>query len=77
LTASTRNLHTNFARTTETTPRATSTLLCGEGLLTRRREGTRVLYSLIDYTACRIIVQVAQSATARVEELGERILKAA
>lgn len=48
-----------------------------EGLLARRREGTRMLYSLIDYSACRVIAQIAQSATAGVEELGERILQAA
>lgn len=51
--------------------------LCAEGLLARRREGTRVLYSLADYTACRVIDQVAQSVTAHVEELSERVLKAA
>jgi DNA-binding transcriptional ArsR family regulator len=42
-----------------------------EGLLTRRREGTRVLYSLADYTAPKVIAQVTASVTARIEELGE------
>jgi ArsR family transcriptional regulator len=44
-----------------------------EGLLARRKEGTRVLYSLADYTAPRVIALVAASVAARIEELGEII----
>jgi DNA-binding transcriptional ArsR family regulator len=51
--------------------------LCDDGLLARRREGTRVLYSLADYTVCRVIAQVVQSIAARVEELSELVLEAA
>ncbi len=48
--------------------------LCGDGLLIRRREGTRVLYSLADYTVCRIIAQAAQGVAAHVEELSDLVL---
>jgi DNA-binding transcriptional ArsR family regulator len=46
-------------------------VLYRDGLLTRRREGKLVLYSLADYTAPQIIAQVCAGITARVEELGE------
>jgi DNA-binding transcriptional ArsR family regulator len=48
--------------------------LWGDGLLVRRRVGTRVLYSLADYTVCRIIAQAAQGVAAHVEELSDRVL---
>jgi DNA-binding transcriptional ArsR family regulator len=46
-----------------------------DGLLSRRREGTRVLYSLADYTACRLIGQAAESVAAHVEELSDLVLE--
>jgi DNA-binding transcriptional ArsR family regulator len=51
--------------------------LCADGLLARRRAGTRVLYSLADYATCKAIGQIAQSVAAHVEELSERVLKGA
>jgi DNA-binding transcriptional ArsR family regulator len=42
-----------------------------EGVLSRRKEGTTVFYSIADYTACRLLDQVAASVKAQVEELGE------
>lgn len=48
-----------------------------DGLLTRRSEGTRVLYSIADYTACRVIGQVAESVAAQVEELSDLVLETA
>jgi DNA-binding transcriptional ArsR family regulator len=48
-----------------------------DGLLARRREGKRVLYSLADYTACRLIGQAAESIVAHVEELSDLILVSA
>jgi DNA-binding transcriptional ArsR family regulator len=48
-------------------------LLYREGLLSRRREGTLVVYSLADYSACRIVTQATQSVTAHIEELGDLI----
>lgn len=51
--------------------------LCRDGLLARRREETRVLYSLADYTVCRLISQTAQSIGAHVEELSDLVLETA
>jgi DNA-binding transcriptional ArsR family regulator len=51
--------------------------LCRDGLLARRREGTRVLYSLADYTACHLVGQAAQSIAAHVEELSYLVLETA
>ena len=45
-----------------------------EGILTRRREGKRVLYCVADYTACRLIAQAAESVAAQVEELSDLVL---
>jgi DNA-binding transcriptional ArsR family regulator len=46
-----------------------------EGILTRRRDGTRVLYAISDFTACRLLGQAAESVVAHVEELGELVLE--
>jgi DNA-binding transcriptional ArsR family regulator len=46
-----------------------------EGVLTRRRDGTRVLYGIADYTACRLLGQTAQSVVAGVEELADLVLE--
>lgn len=48
-------------------------LLYREGLLSRRREGTLVVYSPADYSACRLVAQVTESVTAQIEELGDLI----
>jgi ArsR family transcriptional regulator len=44
-----------------------------DGVLSRRKEGTTVIYALSDYTACRIVEQALESVTAQVEELGELV----
>ena len=44
-----------------------------EGLLTRRRDGARVLYGIADYTACRLLGHAAESVAARVEELSDLV----
>lgn len=46
-----------------------------EGLLARRQDGTRALYSIADYTACRLIDRLAESVTAHVEELSDLVLE--
>jgi DNA-binding transcriptional ArsR family regulator len=46
-----------------------------DGLLARRREGTQALYSLADYTACRLIEQAAASVLAQVEELSDLVFE--
>jgi DNA-binding transcriptional ArsR family regulator len=48
-------------------------LLYREGLLSRRREGTLVVYALADYSSCRLVMQATESITAYIEELGELI----
>jgi DNA-binding transcriptional ArsR family regulator len=45
-----------------------------DGILTRRRDGTRVLYGIADYTACRLLGQAAESVVAHVEELSDLVL---
>jgi DNA-binding transcriptional ArsR family regulator len=40
-----------------------------EGLLARRKVGTRQLYTLADYTAPRIIEQLAAGVSAHIEEI--------
>jgi DNA-binding transcriptional ArsR family regulator len=48
-------------------------LLYREGLLSRRREGTLVVYTLADYSACRLVTQATESVTAQIEELTDLI----
>jgi DNA-binding transcriptional ArsR family regulator len=48
-----------------------------DGLLARRREGKRVLYSLADYIACRLVGLAAESIAAQVEELSDLVLQSA
>jgi DNA-binding transcriptional ArsR family regulator len=48
-----------------------------DGLLARHRDGTRVLYSVADYTAPRLIGQAAESVAAQVEELSDLVLQSA
>lgn len=48
-----------------------------DGVLTRRREGKRVLYSVADYTASRLISQAAESVAAQIEELSDLVLQSA
>lgn len=48
-------------------------LLYREEILTRRREGTLVVYSLADYSACRLVTQATESVTAQIEELADLI----
>jgi ArsR family transcriptional regulator len=48
-------------------------MLYRNGVLSRRKEGTTVIYTLSDYTACRIVEQALDSVSAQVEELGELV----
>ena len=47
-----------------------------DGLLSRRCEGTRVLYAVADYTALRLISQAAEGVAAHVEELSDLVVSA-
>jgi DNA-binding transcriptional ArsR family regulator len=44
-------------------------VLYQSGIVSRRKDGTKVWYMLADFTACRLVEQAAQSATGYVEEL--------
>lgn len=44
-------------------------------ILDRRREGTRVLYSVADYTACLLIDRAAESVKAQALELSDLVCK--
>lgn len=46
-------------------------MLAQEGILLRRREGSRVWYAIADYTALQIIAQARASTTGYIEELAE------
>ena len=41
------------------------------GMLSRRRDGTRVYYSLVDWTGWWLVEQIGASLTARLDELRE------
>jgi DNA-binding transcriptional ArsR family regulator len=44
-------------------------VLYQSGIVTRRRDGNKVWYSLADYSVCRLIDHATASATGHVEEL--------
>jgi DNA-binding transcriptional ArsR family regulator len=44
-------------------------ILYQSGIVTRRREGNTVFYSLADYSVCRLIEQATKSTMGYVEEL--------
>jgi DNA-binding transcriptional ArsR family regulator len=46
-------------------------ILYESGIVTRRKDGNRVWYSLADYSACRLIELATASVTGYVEELAD------
>lgn len=48
-------------------------VLYSAGIVSRRREGSRMVYMLADYTACILIRQVIASLAGHVEELVEAV----
>jgi DNA-binding transcriptional ArsR family regulator len=61
------------------TPQNISRHLCilhRAGIVGRRREGTSVYYSLVDYSACRLLDQALASITGQIDELAD-LVKAA
>lgn len=46
-----------------------------EGLLARRQDGARALYSIADFTTRRLIDQMAESVTAHLEELHDLVVE--
>jgi DNA-binding transcriptional ArsR family regulator len=62
------------------TPQNVSRHMCilhGAGIVARRREGRSVYYSLVDYSACRLLDQVLASVTGQIDELADLVKLAA
>jgi DNA-binding transcriptional ArsR family regulator len=58
------------------TPQNVSRHLCilhRAGLVTRRRDGNSVLYSLADYSACRLLEQTLVSIRGQIDELADLV----
>jgi DNA-binding transcriptional ArsR family regulator len=48
-------------------------MLFQEGLVTRRQEGTLMMYSLADYSVSRLLSLTGEAVAARLEELGDLV----
>jgi DNA-binding transcriptional ArsR family regulator len=62
------------------TPQNVSRHLCilhRAGIVVRRRDGNATLYSLADYSACRLLEQVLESIRGQLEELADLVKLAA
>jgi DNA-binding transcriptional ArsR family regulator len=62
------------------TPQNVSRHLCilhRAGIVARRREGTSVYYSLVDYSACRLLDQTLASISGQIDELADLVKLAA
>lgn len=62
------------------TPQNVSRHLCilhRAGLVARRRDGNSVLYSLADYSACRLLEQTLASIRGQIDELADLVGAAA
>jgi DNA-binding transcriptional ArsR family regulator len=63
-----------------TTPQNVSRHLCilhRAGIVARRREGASTYYSLVDYSACRLLDQTLESITGQIDELADLVKLAA
>ncbi len=52
-------------------------ILHRSGIVARRREGTCVYYSLVDYSACRLLDQTLSSISGQIDELADLVKLAA
>jgi DNA-binding transcriptional ArsR family regulator len=62
------------------TPQNVSRHLCilhRAGIVGRRREGSSVYYSLVDYSACRLLDQALASIAGQIDELADLVKLAA
>lgn len=69
-----------LADETGNTPQNISRHLCilhRGGIVARRRDGNSILYSLADYSACRLLEQTLESIRGQVEELADIVKLAA
>jgi DNA-binding transcriptional ArsR family regulator len=69
-----------LADKTDNTPQNVSRHLCilyRGGIVARRRDGNSILYSVADYSACRLLDQTLESIRGQVEELADIVKLAA
>jgi DNA-binding transcriptional ArsR family regulator len=62
------------------TPQNVSRHLCilhRAGIVARRREGASTYYSLVDFSACRLLDQTLESITGQIDELADLVKLAA
>jgi DNA-binding transcriptional ArsR family regulator len=62
------------------TPQNISRHLCilhRAGIVARRRDGSSTYYSLVDYSACRLLDQALASITGQIDELADLVKLAA
>ncbi len=62
------------------TPQNVSRHLCilhRSGIVARRREGTSVYYSLVDYAVCRLLEQTLAGISGQIDELADLVKLAA
>jgi DNA-binding transcriptional ArsR family regulator len=52
-------------------------LLHNAGIIARRREGACTVYSLVDYSACRLLDQALESVRGQLDELADLVKLAA
>lgn len=52
-------------------------ILHRSGMVARRREGTSVYYSLVDYSVCRLLEQALASISGQIDELADLVRLAA
>lgn len=52
-------------------------ILYRAGIVARRREGASVYYSLVDYSACRLLDQALASISGQIDELADLVKLAA
>ena len=52
-------------------------ILHRSGIVARRREGRSVYYSLVDYSACRLLEQALASISGQIDELADLVRLAA
>jgi DNA-binding transcriptional ArsR family regulator len=70
----------DLADTLSSTPQNVSRHLCilhRSGIVARRKDGTCVYYSLVDYSACRLLDQALASIRGQIDELADVVKLAA
>jgi ArsR family transcriptional regulator len=69
-----------LAENMASTPQNVSRHLCilnRAGIVARRRDGNATLYSLADYSTCRLLEQVLESIRGQIDELADLVRPAA